>query len=113
MKEYYRLKLKISQILSLMFIRQKKQDAMPTKTARKTRRKFVQKRQRENIEDWKKNKRAGKFAKHIEEKEIDKSRSFELLKRGVMNYDNERIILAAQDEGLLTNGLKKIFKLSP
>ena len=85
---------------------------MPTKTARKTRRKFVQKRQKENIEDWKKNKRAGKFAKRIEEEEIDKSRSFEWLKRGVMNYDNERIILAAQDEGLLTNGLKKIFKLT-
>ena len=27
-------------------------------------------------------------------------------------YDNERITLAAQDQGLLTNGLKKIFKMS-
>ena len=79
---------------------------------RKTRRKFIQKRQKENIENQKKNKRAGKFAKRIKEEEIDKCRSFEGLKRGVMNYDNERIIHAAQDEGILTNGLKTIFKLT-
>jgi len=84
----------------------------PTKDARKSRRKFVEKRQKENTEDWKKNKRAGAFAKRIDEAEIDKNRSFEWLKRGVLNYDNERIILAAQDEGLLTNGLKKIFKMT-
>ena len=50
--------------------------------------------------------------KRLEEEEIDKSRSFEWLKRGVMNYDNKRIILAAQDEGLVTIGLKKTFKLT-
>ena len=87
-------------------------EANPTKAARKSRRSFVQKRQKENTEDWKKNKRAGRFAQRIDEEEIDKSRSLEWLKRGVLNYDSERIILAAQDEGLLTNGLKKIFKLT-
>ena len=84
----------------------------PTKAARKSRSKFVQGRQKENIRDWKNNKRAGRFAKRIEEEEIDKNGSFEWLKRGILNFDSERIILAAQDEGLLTNGLKKIFKLT-
>ena len=34
---------------------------------------------------------------------------YEWLERGVLNYDNERIILAAHDRGLLTNWPKKIF----
>ena len=84
----------------------------PTKKARKTRRQFVQSRQELNMEDWKKNKRAGRFANRMEEQEIDKNKSYEWLKRGVLNFDSERIILAAQDDGLLTNGLKKIFKLT-
>lgn len=83
-----------------------------TKQARKTRRKFVQQRQDLNKEDWKKNKRAGRFANRMEEQEIDKNKSYEWLKRGVLNFDNERIILAAQDDGLLTNSLKKIMKLT-
>ena len=84
----------------------------PTKQARKSRRKFVERRQKENQDDWKKNKRAGVFAKRVQELEIDQDKSFEWLKRGVLKFDNERIILAAQDEGLLTNGLKKIFKMT-
>ena len=84
----------------------------PTKQARKSKRKLVEKRQKENLEDWKKNKRAGVFAKRVQEEEIDRNKSFEWLKRGVLKFDNERIILAAQDSGLLTNGLKKIFKMT-
>ena len=41
---------------------------------------------RKKNEDWKKNKRAGKLAKLIKKEEIDKGRSFEWLKRGVMYY---------------------------
>ena len=88
------------------------QQEEPTKKARKARRKFVQQRQELNKEDWKKNKRAGRFANRMEEQEVDKNKSYEWLKRGVLNFDGERIILAAQDDGLLTNGLKKIFKLT-
>ena len=44
-----------------------------TKQARKTRRKFVQQRQELNMEDWKRNKRAGKFAKMVDKQEIDKN----------------------------------------
>ena len=84
----------------------------PTKTAKKTRRKVVIKRQKQNTNDWKNNKRAGHFAKRMDEKEIDKEKSYEWLKRGVLNFDSERIVLAAQDEGLYTNGLKKIFGLT-
>ena len=88
------------------------QQEEPTKKARKARRKFIQKRQELNMEDWKKNKRAGRFANRMEEQEVDKNKSFEWLKRGVLNFDGERVILAAQDDGLLTNTLKKIFKLT-
>ena len=84
----------------------------PTKAARKSRRKFVQKRQMLNVKDWKDNKRAGRFAKRIEDEEIDRDRSFEWLKRGVLKFDGERIILTAQDGGLLTNYLKKLFKMT-
>ena len=34
-------------------------DANPTKAARKSRRKFVEKRQKKNTQDWKKNNKAG------------------------------------------------------
>jgi len=85
--------------------------ANSTKTARQTRRKFVENRFNENVNDWIKNKRAGTFVKQIAVQEIDKNKYFEWLKTGVLNYD-ERIILAAQDGGLLTNWLKKIFKLT-
>ena len=44
----------------------------------------------------------------MEDQEIEKNISFEYLKRGILNYDSERIILAAQDEGLLTNGQENI-----
>ena len=76
--------------------------ANPTKTAWKTSRKFVEKRFNEIVNDWIKNKSAGTFAKRIAEQEIDKNKYFKWLKRGVLNYDNDRIILAAQDGGLLT-----------
>jgi len=41
-----------------------------------------------------------------------KINSFEKFKRGIPKFYKERIILAGQDEGLLTNGLKKIFELT-
>ena len=53
---------------------------------------------------------AGKFAKRIEEEEIDKGSTCEWLKRGIMNYDNEKIILVAHDGRLFTIGIRKIFK---
>ena len=72
-------------------------------------RKFVEKRLKENVEDWKKSKRAGTFAKRIAEQEIDKNKYFKWLKI----YDNERIILAVQDVSQFSRiGLKKIFKLT-
>ena len=37
---------------------------------------------------------------------------FEWFKRGIPKFDKGKIILASQDEGLLTNWLKKIFKLT-
>ena len=49
----------------------------PTTTARKTQRKFIEKRQKENVDGWKRHKRAGTFANRIEEEEIDKNSSLE------------------------------------
>ena len=43
----------------------------------------------------------------MEDQEIDENKSYEWLKRGILTNDSERIILAVQDEGLLTNGLEK------
>ena len=62
--------------------------AEPTTVARWTRRKFVLERQKENLVDWKMNKKAGRFANRMEDQEIDENKSFEWLKWGILNYDN-------------------------
>ena len=43
---------------------------------------------------------------------IDKDKSYKWLKKGRLGYENEKIILAAQDQGLMTNGFKKMAGLS-
>ena len=43
---------------------------------------------------------------------LSKEKSFKWLKKGKLGYENEKIILAAQDQGLMTNGFKKMAKIS-
>ena len=64
------------------------------------------------LERWKNHKRAGLFPKELEKPYIDKEESFKWLKKGKLGYENEKIILAAQDQGLMTNGFKKMAKIS-
>ena len=63
-------------------------------------------------ENWKNNKRAGLFYKEIEKPYIDKKGSFTWLQNGILTYNEERLIIAAQDQGIMTNGLKKVCKLT-
>ena len=53
-------------------------------------------------ERWKNHKRAGLFPKELEKSYIDKEESLKWLKKGRLGFDNEKIILAAQDQGLIT-----------
>ena len=39
-------------------------------------------------------------------KNIDKKGSFTWLQNGIPTYNEERLIIAAQDQGIVTNGLK-------
>lgn len=82
-----------------------------TEQARRTRRKLIQKHQEMRVNNWKNSRRAGMFGELLDKDFINKDGSLEWLRRGVLNYDGERIILAAQDQGLYTNGLKKVLGL--
>ena len=57
-------------------------------------------------------KRAGLFPKELEKPCIGKEESFKWLKKGKSGYENEKSILAAQDQGLMTNSFKKKTRIS-
>ena len=61
---------------------------------------------------WKTSKRAGYFFEESQKSYIDKKGSFQWLQNGELTYDEERLILAAQDQGLMTNGFKKMCGIS-
>ena len=63
-------------------------------------------------ERWKNNKRAGAFYTEIEKPYIDKKGSFQWLQNGILTFNEERLVIAAQDCGIMTNGLKKVCKLT-
>ena len=63
-------------------------------------------------ERWKNNRRAGRFLEELEKDYIDKERSLRWLKNGMVGFDGERILIGAQDQGLMTNGFKKMAGLS-
>ena len=71
---------------------------------------FVLRHQRK--ERWVEDKRAGKFPAELEKPYIDKDSSLSWLKKGKLTFDGERILTGAQDQALLTNGFKKMAKLS-
>ena len=66
----------------------------------------------ERTECWRKNKRAGKLQEELDKCYIDKRASLKWLKDGRLGYNDERVILAAQDQALMTNGFKKMAGLS-
>jgi hypothetical protein len=83
-----------------------------TKRAKKRRKKYINQQQHEGAERWLKSRRAGPFAELMKNENIDEKASFEWLRRGILQYDGERIILAAQDQGLYTNAFKKVMGLT-
>ena len=61
---------------------------------------------------WQNNKRAGRFFEETQKNYIDQKGSFQWLQNGELKFDEERLILAAQDQGLMTNGFKKMCGIS-
>ena len=84
----------------------------PTKQARSKRKDFNHAEHHSKKERWKNHKRAGLFQKELNKPYIDKAESLKWLKKGKLGFDNEKIILAAQDQGLITNGFKKMAGMS-
>ena len=48
-------------------------------------------------EGWRNNKRAGFIRKELDKEVIDREGSVEWIRHRAMKYDNERVIMAAQD----------------
>ena len=61
---------------------------------------------------WQNNKRAGRFYEEAQKSYIDQKGSFQWLQNGELKYDEERLLLAAQDQGLMTNAFKKMIGIS-
>ena len=57
---------------------------------------------------WKTNKRAGKFYEETQKAYIDQKGSFQWIQNGELKYDEERLLITAQDQGLTTNGFLKM-----
>ena len=57
---------------------------------------------------WQTNKRAGRFYEELQKNYIDQKGSVQWVQNGELKFDEERIIIAAQDQGLMTNGFKKM-----
>ena len=57
---------------------------------------------------WKTNKRAGAFYEETQKSYIDRKGSFQWIQNGELQFDEERLLLAAQDQGLTTNGFLKM-----
>ena len=61
---------------------------------------------------WQNNKRAGRFYEETQKNYIDQKGNFQWLQNGELKYDEERLLLAAQDQGLMTNAFKKMIGIS-
>ena len=83
-----------------------------TMKARKTGEAFNKREHEEKIERWRQNRRAGRYLEELEKEYIDREGSLQWLKNGALGFDGERVIIGAQDQGLLTNGFKKMAGIS-
>ena len=83
-----------------------------TEIARKSREKYTKAFQKRNLGEWAEQQRAKYFLEELSQEYIDKEGSLDWLKRGALHYDQERVIMAAQDQGLMTNAFKKMAGLS-
>ena len=92
--------------------RERNETRPATIIARKTREKYCKNERDVKNNSWKEHKRAGKFHEELNKNYIDKERSLQWLRNGELRYDGERLIVGAQDQGLLTNGFKKMAGIS-
>ena len=83
-----------------------------TDIARKSRKKYTSQFHSKKIEEWASHKRAKYLPAELSQEYIDREGSLYWLKKGSLHYDQERLILAAQDQGLMTNAFKKMSGLS-
>ena len=82
-----------------------------TLIARKARKKYTQDWQKVVETEWREHKRAGRYIEELNKVYIDKPQSLEWLRKGMLAYDAEKLIVAAQDQGLMTKGFMKMAKL--
>ena len=80
--------------------------------AKKTRSQYSTREQEGRVDKCREHKRAWKFQEELEKNYIDKEGSLHWLKIGILSSDGERIIVGAQNQGLLTNGFKKMARIS-
>ena len=73
---------------------------------------YILSERRKKRERWKENKRAGLFYEEVQKNYIDKKGSFQWLQNGDLTLNEERLVIAAQDQGIMTNGLRKVCGLS-
>ena len=83
-----------------------------TEIARKSRKKYTKTFHKEICQEWANHQRAKYFLGELSQEYIDKEGSLDWLKRGALHFDQERTIMAAQDQGLMTNAFKKMSGLS-
>ena len=83
-----------------------------TEIAKKSRSTYTKTFQSCKMEEWANHQRAKYFLEEISQEYIDKEGSLDWLKRGALHYDQERLIMAAQDLGLMTNAFKKMSGLN-
>ena len=81
-----------------------------TKIARKTRKTYSKAIKKKLEEEWRNDKRAGRIKEELDKDHIDKEGSTKWLRNGVLQYDGERIMLAAQDQGLATRATLHLLK---
>ena len=78
------------------------QDNPATKLAKKLRQQFCKSTAKGLEDNWKNDRRAGRIKTELDKEHIDKKGSIKWLQKGILQYDGERMILAAQDQGLTT-----------
>ena len=77
-------------------------DNPATLIARKKREEYTKMGLETRREGWRQNKGAGRFMEELNQTYIDKEASLQWLKSGKLSFDER------QDQGLLTNGFKKM-----
>jgi len=69
---------------------------------------YIEGERKRKRERWRNNQRAGKFYEETRKCYIDQEGTFQWMKNGQLGFDEERVVVAAQDQGLMTNGFKKM-----